>query len=75
MSFYVCHCVCFIICVLFALFSPLMLIVKAMLVCQGVCLTLARGECMSPRAGVKLSNTPPVGEWSKCCNTSEQIYS
>ena len=37
---------------------------------QGVYLTLARGECISPRAGAKLSNTRPVGEWSKCCNTS-----
>ena len=31
---------------------------------------VARGECISPRAGAKLSNTRPVGKWSKCCNTS-----
>ena len=31
---------------------------------------VARGECISPRAGAKLSNTRPVGYWSKCCNTS-----
>ena len=31
---------------------------------------VARGECISPRAGAKLSNTRPAGEWSKCCNTS-----
>ena len=37
---------------------------------QGVYLTVARGECISPRAGAKLSNTRPVDQWSKCCNTS-----
>ena len=37
---------------------------------QGVYLTVAPGGCISPGAGAKLSNTRPVGEWSKCCNTS-----